>query len=255
MTATACRITDAQIRQYHEEGWFILERAIPDEHVKLLRDNCQFAIDEVHAEMDKLGTDVIGINHRGSRYFSGHTSQKQPALFEFIYSQLMAELCRSLLGPEAFVFWEQYVVKMAEAGMTFSWHQDSGYVGDIPHNPYLTCWCALDDVSEENGTVYVLPYSRAGGKSIKPHIHDPVTNDLVGYQGDDPGIPIIAPAGSIAVFSSVTLHRSGFNRSGKPRRSYLIQYSDEVVAGPDGKPRGRTEPFLHGGEIVGRSPA
>lgn len=26
-----------------------------------------------------------------------------------------------------------------------------------PHKPYLTCWCTLDDVSEENGTVYVLP--------------------------------------------------------------------------------------------------
>ena len=39
----------------------------------------------------------------------------------------------------------------------------SGYVGtDTPHRPYLTCWVALDDMSEENGTVHVLPAPRAG---------------------------------------------------------------------------------------------
>ena len=46
----------------------------------------------------------------------------------------------------------------------FSWHQDSGYVKwydpTTQHKPYVTCWCTLDDVSEENGTVYILPHSR-----------------------------------------------------------------------------------------------
>jgi ectoine hydroxylase-related dioxygenase (phytanoyl-CoA dioxygenase family) len=251
MTATALRITDEQIRQYHEEGWFILERAIAEDHLELLRRHCQYAVDEVDAEMDRQKTDVLGISKRGSRYFCGHTSQRQPELFQFIYSPLMAEVCRATLGPEAYVFWEQYVVKMAEAGMHFSWHQDSGYVG-MPHRPYLTCWCPLDDVSEQNGTVYVLPYSRAGGRALRPHRHDPAINDLVGYEGDDPGVPIVCPAGSIAVFSSVTLHRSGANRSQGRRRIYLIQYSAEPIVGDDGKPRGRTERFLAGGEIVGK---
>ena len=41
----------------------------------------------------------------------------------------MADVCRATLGDTAYLFWEQYVVKGAEAGMKFSWHQDSGYVG------------------------------------------------------------------------------------------------------------------------------
>jgi ectoine hydroxylase-related dioxygenase (phytanoyl-CoA dioxygenase family) len=48
-------------------------------------------------------------------------------------------------------------VKAAEQGMPFSWHQDSGFI-DHRHRPYLTCWIALDDMTEANGTVYLLPY-------------------------------------------------------------------------------------------------
>ena len=44
----------------------------------------------------------------------------------------------------------------------------------------------LDDVNEENGTVYILPYSHIGSRDVLLHKHDPVTNDMVGYFGDLP---------------------------------------------------------------------
>jgi ectoine hydroxylase-related dioxygenase (phytanoyl-CoA dioxygenase family) len=134
--------------------------------------------------------------------------------------------------------------------MKFGWHQDSGYVG-YPHKPYLTCWCTLDDVNEENGSVYILPYSRAGVREIVKHSREEGTNDLIGYFGDDPGLPVIAPAGSIAVFSSVCFHRSGPNRTSKMRRIYLPQYSAEPILSEDGaKLRAFAEAFLKDGQIV-----
>src|SRR5437879_415527 len=51
------------------------------------------------------------------------------------------------------------------------------------------------DMSEENGTISVLPFSRAGTREVTDHVKDPVLNDLVGYFGDDPGDPVIVPAG------------------------------------------------------------
>ena len=54
--------------------------------------------------------------------------------------------------------------------MKFSWHQDSGYVGYPDHKPYLTCWCALDDMSEENGTVISCPIRAAAFASWVHHI-------------------------------------------------------------------------------------
>jgi hypothetical protein len=43
-----------------------------------------------------------------------------------------------------------------------------------------------------------------------------------------------APAGSIAVFSSVCFHRSGPNRTSKMRCIYLPQYSAEPILSADG---------------------
>jgi ectoine hydroxylase-related dioxygenase (phytanoyl-CoA dioxygenase family) len=145
------------------------------------------------------------------------------------------------------------VVKAAEKGKAFSWHQDSGYAmagGAAPHSPGNTCWCALDDMSEANGTIYVLPYQRAGGDALVPHRWDAEANDWVGYFGDDPGIPIIVPAGSIVVFSTHVFHRSGFNSTDRMRRVYLAQYSPAPLVKPDGGPFGRNEAFLQDNEIV-----
>ncbi len=250
MNASTDIVTNEHAARFLRDGYFVLERAIPEAHLELLRGGCQSAIDATDREMDRLGSDVHGISRRGSRYFSINPSLDQPRLLAFIYSPLMAEICRATIGPEAQVFWEQYVVKGAGGGMHFSWHQDSGYVQGINHRPYLTCWCALDDMSEANGTIYVLPFGKDGAPAVLPHEPDPAIHDLVAYTGSEPGVPIVVPAGSIAVFSSRTLHRSGTNSTDRLRRSYLIQYSGEDIRRTDGTPWGRTEPFLRGGEVV-----
>jgi hypothetical protein len=77
-----------------------------------------------------------------------------------------------------------------------------------------------------------------------PHIKDPETNDKVGYFGDDPGLPLIVPAGSIACFSSTVFHRSGFNTTDRMRRIFLAQYSAEPILKSDGSaPWNLAEPF------------
>ena len=190
-------VTAEQKQQFKEEGYFILESAIPEQHIELLRGECQAFIDKANDKMDAEGTDHLGLNHRNSRYFVSNCFRDQPSLREFLFSDLMAEVCQATLGDDVYLFWEQYVVKGAEAGKEFSWHQDSGYVGYPEHKPYLTCWCALDDMSEANGTVHLLPFSRSGIRTWVQHIRDEESGDKIGYFGSDPGIPIIAPAGSL----------------------------------------------------------
>ena len=243
-------ITEAQKKQYQDEGYFILERVIPDAHVEMLRDECAHYIKMIEDEMDRQGKDVIGINHRNSRYFISNRYKESQSIASFIFSDVMADICRATLGDEAYLFHEQYVIKAAEKGMKFGWHQDSGYVGH-PHKPYLTCWCTLDDVNEENGSIYILPYSRAGVREMVKHSREDGSNDMVGYFGDDPGILVVVPVGSVAVFSSVCFHRSGPNRTNKMRRVYLPQYSAEPITTPDGaKLWSFAEPFLKNGKNV-----
>ena len=244
-------ISPEQVEQYHEEGYTVLESVIPEQHLEALRAEAQHHIDLMHAEMDAQGTDTLGISHRDKRYFISNKHPNSNALKDFLFSDFMADITRSLLGNDVYLFYEQYVIKAAEKGMKFSWHQDSGFVA-FEHSAYLSCWCALDDMTEENGTIYVLPYSRAGTKNLVEHVVEEGTNDKVGYHGTDPGIPVIVPAGSIALFSSHTFHRSGTNTTHKMRRSYLAQYSAGPMGNDDAQKGTKTlaVPFIKNGKRV-----
>ncbi len=243
-------ISDAQRAQYREQGYFILESVIPTPLLELLRNTCSDAIRSMDAKMDLEGTDTMGINHRGKRYFVGQSYGDYPALGQFLFDSMMADICRATLGETAFFHSDQFVVKCEQTGMSFAWHQDGAYVqarvGDHPE--CITCWCALDDVNEDNGTISLLPVGRFGCRELVPHQRDPETNDRIGYFGDDPGDAVIAPAGSIVVFSSLVFHRSGANPSGRSRRAYLAQYAPAAIQNQPGQwPQYFAKPFLAAG--------
>jgi ectoine hydroxylase-related dioxygenase (phytanoyl-CoA dioxygenase family) len=247
---TGVLINDAHRQQYRSEGYFILENAISDDHLQILRNSCDHLIDVMHREMDRRGTDHIHISHRNKRYHIAKQYEQAPRLSEYVFSDLMAEVCRATIGETAYLFYDQYVAKAAEQGIKFSWHQDSGYLG-FSHRPYVTIWAAVDDMSEENGTAYVLPISKCGIRTLVEHVRDEETGDKVGYFGDQEGVPAIVPAGSLVVFSSLTFHRSGANRTNKMRRAYVTQYSAEPIYQPDSQELMHLGvPFLRDNQIV-----
>ncbi len=249
-------ISDQAIDQYRNEGYMVLQRVIDDQMLEMLREECAYFIGYKDGQMDEKGVTRQGITHRGRRYFIGNIYRLSHRLWRFIYGDLMAQLTRAALGPNVYLFNEQWVVKGPEQGMKFSWHQDSGYVKfsdpATTHAPYLTCWCALDDMSEANGTVYLLPHSRGQTNNrIIDHTQEQGSNDLIGYTGDDPGIRVDVPAGSIVAFSSYNLHRSGANTTPNLRRVYLGQYSAEpIVHSQTGKRWAQAVPFIKDGQVV-----
>jgi ectoine hydroxylase-related dioxygenase (phytanoyl-CoA dioxygenase family) len=252
MTQTDFTITEAQKQQYRDDGFFILKNVIAEDDLAMVRATCDRLIREQEAEMDRLGTDELNLSRRGSRYFVFLAFKEHPELADFIFSDLFAEICRATVGGDALLFWEQFVVKgpSSSTKAAFSWHQDAGYVDGLPVPPYANAWIALDEVSEENGTVYLLPYDKAGTRERVEHTVDPDSGDRVGYFGDEPGTPVIAPAGSIAVFSSTCFHRSGANSTQHMRRAYALQFAQEPVHRKDGSIMGLTEWLLKDGKRV-----
>lgn len=217
-------ITEQQRQQYRREGYFILENALPGALLQKVQAEAMRFKGLFDQRMREAGVEVWEINRIDSRYFIQSYHDQSDALKGYLFSELMAEICRATIGPEAFLFLEQFVIKGAEKGMSFSWHQDGGWwAPDCP--AYVSVWLALDDMTVENGTIYVLPQSRMERRGWIAHRHDPRTNDLIGYEGNDPGDPVLVPAGSLAVFSHQTLHRSGMNGTKNMRRVYLAQYS------------------------------
>ena len=241
-------ITKEQVEQYKRDGFVILRNVISQEMIQKIQGECERFIKEKDAEMDAKGVEVDEINHKGKRYFIAMKNKSSQAMQELLFGKEMEEITRSILGDDVYLFLEQYVVKAADKGMKFAWHQDSGYVKE-KHNPYLSCWLPLDDVNEENGTVYLLTYDEAGTRERIDHFLEEGTNDMIGYAGDNPGTPAILEKGDIALFSSVCFHRSGSNNTDKSRRVLLMQYSDQPILKDDGSPLYLADPFLVNGKL------
>ena len=175
------------------------------------------------------GLHNIGLGRR--RQFLRHRHPDYPELEEFLLTGASARLAWDLMGGKAYLFNEQFVVKGAKKGASFAWHQDGAYVG-FDHPAYLTVWIALDDATEANGCVFILPRNLDEQPGIDPHEWVEDGTEMNGYSGDDPGTPVECPAGSIVGFSSLTLHRSGPNTTDRPRRAYICQYSPEPIIDP-----------------------
>jgi ectoine hydroxylase-related dioxygenase (phytanoyl-CoA dioxygenase family) len=236
--------------QFQREGYFVIENAIAANQLEILRAEAQRFRAQMDAEMEAKGVTKLGITHKDNRYFIANRFRESALLREFLFCDVMAEICRATLGKTAFLFNEQFVLKAAERGMAFGWHQDSGYIG-FPHRPYLSCWCALDDMTIENGTVELLSYEQAGTRDWVSHAQEKETGDMIGYRGDRQGTPALIKAGGMAVFSSTVFHRSGVNMTNRMRRVYLAQYSVEPITKPDGKTLwGNAVPFLKNGKKV-----
>lgn len=168
----------------------------------------------------------IGRGH--DRRFLRHRHTDNPDLAALILGPEFKTLAQALLGASPYLFNEQFVVKGPHTGASFAWHQDSGYL-DQPHAPYLSVWIALDDTTADNGALSIIPRDLRVDRSVIPHTWDADGKERVGYDGDDPGVLLEASAGTVVVFSSLTLHRSSSNVTDRPRRAYLVQYSSEVI--------------------------
>lgn len=243
-------VSEQQQQQFLDEGYFILDSALSPETLDLLSGACDTLIDRMHAEMDRLGTDQIHISHRNQRYHIAKQYDQVAGLDGYVFGELMADICRATIGGNAYLFYDQYVAKAAEVGRPFAWHQDSGYLG-FPHTPYVTVWAAVDDMTEENGTVSLLPYSQVGIRSLVEHIRDEESGDKVGYFGSAKGLQAVVPPGTVVVFSSLVFHCSSPNRTNSMRRAYVTQYSPEVIMDPATKmPKHLAVPFLENGTII-----
>jgi ectoine hydroxylase-related dioxygenase (phytanoyl-CoA dioxygenase family) len=221
-----------QTRHFAAEGYAVFEGVLDAPLLDMLREQCSIFMAREDARMDALGVDRLDITHRGRRYFANQCQRTQPALRAMLFSPVMAAICRATLGDDAYFFLDQFVVKGAESGMSFGWHQDSGYVvgngGPADHLPYLTCWCPLDDATVDNGTVRLIPFSAApqSGRAILAHQRQPQSNDLAAAVDTTGMRTVECRAGGMVA------HSTGPNLTPRLRRVYLAQYTAEAMLDP-----------------------
>jgi ectoine hydroxylase-related dioxygenase (phytanoyl-CoA dioxygenase family) len=238
-------LSPEQIHSFQTRGFCVIEHAMSPAQLDAARAAADALVEAANAGRPyppsflREGESYNAISKAGSRLFFSNRCETFPDLERFIKGELMGAIAADLIGNDAHLFNEQMVVKAPQHGDSFAWHQDSGYIR-FAHRPYLTLWCALDDSHRDNGTVFIIPRDIRSDLSVNPHEWDDAGANLVGYQGDEPGDVVEVPAGSVVAFSSVTMHRTGANRTDKPRRALVCQYTDGPLLRPDtGRPHNR----------------
>jgi phytanoyl-CoA hydroxylase len=110
-------------------------------------------------------------------------------------------------------------------------HQDQLYFPFGPDEDIIGCWVALQETSQENGTLAVIPGSHKKGVLKHGEIKniDNLNLAYFGALGDDLGIEkrvhIAAEPGDALFFHTHLLHGAGRNLSDGFRRVYIVHYA------------------------------
>ncbi|MER3452778.1 MAG: hypothetical protein C4344_03675 [Acidimicrobiia bacterium] len=196
--------------QFRRDGYFVVERLFsPDE--------CEEIV--AHIEAAPL-TVPLGDPSDGQMLYRPMLHLADPHLQAVCCDSRFADVVLPILGPDVRLYWEQSVAKPPEARTELPWHQDNGYTPVDPPE-YLTCWLALDDADVANGCIWVIPGSHRAG-TVRHH--DGPGPFRVGRDDPAGGVPVPVRRGDVLVFSSLLMHRSGPNVSGRDRRAWIIQF-------------------------------
>jgi ectoine hydroxylase-related dioxygenase (phytanoyl-CoA dioxygenase family) len=173
-----------------------------------------------------------------------------PGLHDVLWNPRFVMAASQLLGNAAVRFWhDQIFWKPPKQGGVVAWHQDYSYWTRTKPVAHLTCWCALDDATKENGCLQYIPGSHKWGLLPKPVIAgelDGIKDFLNQEQKKKFEKPIHAEvkAGEAIFHHSLTLHGSGANTSSAPRRAFVINaIADGVISDSN-------EPLLDGVPVV-----
>ena len=226
-------LTDADFKSFRENGYIVLPNYIDGAALSGLARVCDQLLTE-EAPLDGSGK-FHALGRGDTLRFLRQRFEDHAEIRAVLFGNAMIEAAKCLLGTgTAFMFNEQYVVKapcdQTSGNSAFAWHQDGSYVG-FAHAPYLTMWVAIDEATEESGTLRILPRNLDEDCSLGAYTIDPATNERVCHEGND-GLLVSAEPGTLVVFSSTTMHASSPNRTTRQRRAWLCQYSPEPIIDP-----------------------
>ncbi len=234
-------LTQTQIDHYNQTGYLILENRVPGDVMNTLR-----------GEIARLSAPARGMtasderldledSHRPGkpRVRRIKLPHKQSRLFDqLMRSDWILAPVRDLIGPDLRLHTAKLNMKEAGHGAAVEWHQDWAFYPQT-NDAVLAVGVLIDDMSEENGPLQVIPGTHKD--PIYDHHHDGFFAGAVDMEkaGVDMGraVPLMGPAGSVTIHHARVLHGSGLNTSSKDRRIlfYEMMAADAVpIAGTPG---------------------
>jgi len=230
-------LTDEQIERFRRDGYLVVEDAVSPEQLAALRAEVASWVEESRGENAPFGPPTLdgrprfdlGEEHSAERPALrrvNNPSDISPAYREAIERSAMTDMVASLIGPDVKFHHCKINLKLPGSQTQVLFHQDFAYT---PHtnDDIVTALLMLDDVSEENGCLEVVPGTHRGP------IHSLFEGErFTGFIADEEhrqmqakALPVTGPAGSVCFMHTRLVHGSAANRSAKPRGLYICVYT------------------------------
>lgn len=215
-------LSDAQVAEYGERGYLVLENRIPAAVITDLRAEItrfERAAQGMAASDDRLDLEDSHSPDRPRlrRIKLPHT-QSAVARDLMLSDHILAPV-RDLIGPDVRLHTSKLNMKSAGFGAAVEWHQDVAF---YPHtnDDVLAVGVLIDDMGLENGPLMVFTGSHKGP------IHDHHQNGIFcgamdleacGFDSAE-AVALTGPAGSISIHHGRIVHGSAVNISSRDRR-------------------------------------
>ncbi len=205
-------LTDAQLAQYHEDGFIIPDFRLPDDILAEIGDHHDRFV-EKHPEFADYCPNILAY---------------ELAFLNYARIPEIVEMVGQILGPNFALWNSSFFAKPARTGRETPWHQDGEY---WPIRPIATCtaWLAIDDSTTENGCLRVIRGSHKD-RELKPHSTNPDPNFTLNQElspdvyDESDAVDLELQAGQLSLHDVFLLHGSKANTSSKPRRGMTLRY-------------------------------
>lgn len=143
--------------------------------------------------------------------------EQDPLFHAWITNPVFARISDAILGPGARLYRAALFLKAPRVGSETPFHQDAGKLWGLTREPCLQLWTALDDAPPQAGCLEVASGSHRDG------LVTPLGGVVPSTQtANAVATPIPARSGDVVLLHNLTWHRSGPNRTDRPRRGLTL---------------------------------
>jgi phytanoyl-CoA hydroxylase len=231
-------ISTEQVNQFHQNGFLFLENAIPSNTLQKLQNEFEQWKEESRNYNKPYGTTF---DKRPRFDIEPSHNTDKPALRRIAspveISETYLDVMRNnraldavvdIFGPNVKFENAKINSKQPGAATQIKYHQDFLFE---PHtnDDMMTVLFFIDDVTEENGPLEVVPGTHKG--LLYEHWHDGVftgaVSAAVASEMKSRATPCYGSAGSACLMHTRLLHGSAPNHSDKPRTIFICEYTAE----------------------------
>jgi len=230
-------LTQEQREFYFENGWLLLEKFVPDGWIERLRAAAAEVVEGTRVMAQSTPAIELLPDHSADRprpWLVSSPEDLQPAIWAFVSESILTDVVCDLLGPG--VRYRYTAMPVKNAGPVEAWHQDLAY---DPHDGTgLLAGIHLYDCGPKRARLMLIPGSQRGELFSHQNKRGEFTGELdreaLRRIDVDAAIELLAPAGSIELLDSRTVHqdRYGAEEDGGPFLYAAYVAADAVPIGP-----------------------